>query len=66
MFPPKVLIWLMNLLRLRHSLALATDIAYLKARLADLAKTLANTMVNSQSFLWKKVHFAPKTTKNEQ
>ena len=41
----------------RHSLAPAANIAYLKARLADLAQTFANTTVNSQSFLWQKVHF---------
>ena len=41
----------------RHSLAPAANIAYLKARLADLAQTFAHTTVDSQSFLWQKVHF---------
>ena len=41
----------------RHSLAPAGNIAYLKSRLADLAQSFVKTSVNSQSFLWLKVHF---------
>ena len=40
----------------RHSLAATANIAYLKARLADLAQTF-NTTVDSQSFLWQRMHF---------
>ena len=35
----------------RYSLAATANIAYLKARLADLAQTFVNTTVDSQSFL---------------
>ena len=41
----------------RHSLAATANIAYLKARLADLAQTFVNTTVDSQSFLWQRMHF---------
>ena len=41
----------------RHSLAATANIAYLKARLADLAQIFANTTVDSQSFLWQRMHF---------
>ena len=41
----------------RHSLAPASNIAYLKASLADLDQSFINTSVDSQSFLWQKVHF---------
>ena len=40
----------------RHSLVPAGNIAYLKAGLANLAQFFVNTSVNSQSFLWQKVH----------
>ena len=41
----------------RHSLAPVGNIAYVKACLADLAQSFVNTKVDSQSFLWQKVHF---------
>ena len=41
----------------RHSLTATANIAYLKARLADLAQTFVNTTVDSQSFLWQRMHF---------
>ena len=41
----------------RHSLAATANIAYFKARLADLAQTFANTTVDSQSFQWQRMHF---------
>ena len=41
----------------KHSLASAGNIAYLKVRPADLAQFFVNTSVDSQSFLWQKVHF---------
>ena len=41
----------------RHSLAATANIAYLKARLADMAQTFANTTVDSQGFLWQRMHF---------
>ena len=41
----------------RHSLVPTTNVAYLKARLTDLVQTFANTTVDSQSFLWQRMHF---------
>ena len=41
----------------RHFLAPAANIAYLKARLTDLAQTFVNTTVDSQVFWWQKMHF---------
>ena len=39
----------------------AANVAYLKARLTDLAQTFSNTTVDSQSFLWQRLHFASLT-----
>ena len=48
----------------RHSLAATANIAYWKAHLADLAQTFANTTVDSQGFLWQRMHFeSPKQLK---
>ena len=41
----------------RHSLAPAGNVAYLKSCLADLAQSFVNNSVDSQGFLWQKVHF---------
>ena len=41
----------------RYSLAPAGNIAYLKARLADLAQSFVKTPQSTQSFLWQKMHF---------
>ena len=41
----------------RHSLVPSGNIAYLKARLADLALSFVNTPVDSHRFLWQKIHF---------
>ena len=50
----------------RHSLVASANILYLKAHLADLAQTFANTTVDSQRFLWQEMNFeSGKTTKNE-
>ena len=40
----------------RHSFAATANIAYLKACLANLAQTFANTTVDSQGFLWQRMH----------
>ena len=40
----------------KNSLAAAANVVYLKVRLADLAQTFSNTTVDSQSFLWQKMH----------
>ena len=40
-------------------MAPAAIVAYLKARLAVLAQTFSNTTVDSQSFLWQRLHFEP-------
>ena len=41
----------------KYSLAVAANVAYLKALLADLARTFSNTTVDSQSFLLQRLHF---------
>ena len=41
----------------KHSLAATANVTYLKACLADLAQTFTNTTVDSQSFLWRRMHF---------
>ena len=41
----------------KHSIAAAANVDYLKTRLADLAPTFSNTTVDSQSFLWQRMHF---------
>ena len=48
---------LLYLQLMKHSPLSPCNVAYLKARLADLAQCFVNTPVDSRRFLWQKIHF---------
>ena len=48
---------LLYLQLMKHFPASSSNVAYIKARLVELAQRFVNTPVDSGRFLWQKIHF---------